>query len=109
MSFDWGWPDASDETWDRCRQRAQDLFQADGTLSHEAVADRLGWFLRDRLNEQPAGPLRDALLSAVGAHVRVATYLSSGQKPTRLSLATMLRLALPFASHPDYDPSWRPA
>ena len=108
MSFDWAWTDNEDPIWDGCHRLASQLYQADGVLSHENVARDLAMFLGVRLGERPAGLERDALLSVVTAQYRVATYLSCGPKAIKWSLAIMLRLALPYADHPDYDPEWRP-
>jgi uncharacterized protein DUF6221 len=101
-------PYEPDEVMDRCRVLAWKTYQADGILSHERVADELGRFVAKRITEYIGDPSRTALLSVVAREVRTATYLSCGQKAIAHALANLIRLALPYADHPDYQESWKP-
>jgi hypothetical protein len=97
-----------DELIQRCHYRASRTYQADGILSHERVADNLGRFVAARLSEEPDAPSRAAMLSIVGREVRIATYLSCGQTSITHALTNLIRLALPYAAHQDYDSAWSP-
>jgi hypothetical protein len=100
------YPGQYDDTMGRCRSRARDLF---GThFHHEHVAREVAEFLRARLAEQPESPERDAVLSVVNACESAATYMSSGTKAINLALASLLRLALPYDGHADYQEKWQP-
>jgi hypothetical protein len=111
MSFDWPWPNNEDQTWDGCRRRAWKLYhEGEHMLSHERSAYDLGHFLKQRIEqEQPAGAAREALLSVIGVHVRIASYVSCGERSILMSLAMLLRLAIPYADHPDHQRDWMPA
>jgi hypothetical protein len=93
-----------DDVLDGCRRRAAKLYMAEHVLSHERHATNLGRFLEARVS---ASPERDALISVIRFEVEIARYLSCGEKAIVHSLAVLLRLALTWADHPDYDPDWR--
>ena len=100
------YPGQYDNDMDRCRARAHDLFGSH--LNHERVAHQVAEFLRARLAEQPESPERDAVVSVVNACEATATYMSSGRKAINLALASLLRLALPYAGQPGYKETWQP-
>ncbi len=98
-----------DQPLERCRRRADQLYQQDGTLSHERIARDIGVFLHARIVEEPGNnAIAVARLSVIGYEVRIATYLSCGEKAIRHALAVLLRLALAYAEHPDYRAEWQP-
>lgn len=102
------WLVDEDAAWDDCNRRAWDLYKKVNILSHERVAYEIGYFLRDRISEQPATAESAALLSVVRWNTRIATYLSSGDKAIRSALAVLLRLVQPYAEHPEYSDEWKP-
>ncbi len=102
------WLAGDDEVWGGCNRRAWDLYKKVNILSHERVAYEIGYFLRDRIVEQPLTGESAALLSVVRWNTRIATYLSSGDKAIRSALTVLRRLVQPYADHPEYSDEWKP-
>lgn len=100
------YPAQYDEEMNACRQLAHAFYGPH--LGHEQVARRVTGFLRERLSERPPSAETEAVISVVNACEATATYMSSGPKAIRLALATLLRLARPYADHADYDQTWAP-
>lgn len=96
-----------DETMRQCRILAGRMWDAPGILSHEPHARRMRDFLIARIDgDTPDGA---ALLSIVEHEARIATYLSCGERSIVHSLGVLIRLALPYADHPDYHEEWHPS
>ena len=89
------------EVMRRCRVTGWRLYQEHGTLSHERVANEMGEFLAARITDE-------AVLTIVEHEVRVATYLSCGQKAITHALSLLVRLAMDFDQDPEYRDEWRP-
>jgi hypothetical protein len=100
------YPARYDEAMNACRRLAHEIYGAH--LGHEQVARHVAGFLRERLSERPPSAETEALVSVVNACEATATYMSSGSKAIRLSLATLLRLAGPYSDHADFDRAWTP-
>lgn len=97
-----------DELMDMCWRWAHGVYRSDNVIHHEWVARHLGGFLTTRVMEQQDTAERAALLSVVSSLTRTATYASNGVGPIKQAMAVMLRLALPYRGHPDWQEEYGP-